>query len=196
MNRNKIKQVCLVVRLLSEFHLIGTVLCFGACLLDSFAGITHTVCVYWIACCAGVWASPVHTYTYPTSSSLSARQFRKKICAKASAHDCQLIILTRYSKIESVAKYRPFWHVFGLSAWTLCFLEAEIFYGVKLNYHHNKYETLFRTLLARDTCRQKAVAVATSTSQEADGNLRFVFGVLRKWCVFFAFQCASLVSQT
>jgi hypothetical protein len=39
---------------------------------------------------------------------------------------------------------------------------------VKLNYHHNKYETLFQTLLARDACRQKAAAAATSSSQEAD----------------------------
>ncbi|CAL1143974.1 unnamed protein product [Cladocopium goreaui] len=38
--------------------------------------------------------------------------------------------------------------------------QAENFYGVKLNYHHNKYETLFQTLLAREFCQSWSLAAA------------------------------------
>eukprot|EP00435_Cladocopium_sp_Y103_P015994 s2068_g3.t4 len=42
--------------------------------------------------------------------------------------------------------------------------QAENFYGVKLNYHHNKYETLFHTLLAREFCQSWNLAAAAMGS--------------------------------
>lgn len=63
-----------LIHLSSEFNLVDT-LFLGLFAGFFFARVTHTVCVYEIAFCTGVWASLVHTYTYLASSSLSARQF-------------------------------------------------------------------------------------------------------------------------
>ena len=47
--------------------------------------------------------------------------------------------------------------------------QAESFYGVRLNYHHSKFETLFETTLAREFCDSWRLAAVSLGSYEACG---------------------------
>ena len=68
---------------------------------------------------------------------------------------------------------KSLWPLFfgGLPFPTACvktgaFVQAESFFGVKLNYHHSKYETLFQTLLVTETWLQ---AKQTRHAKRFDG---------------------------
>lgn len=64
---------------------------------------------------------------------------------------------------------------------TGAFVQAESFFGVKLNYHHSKYETLFQTLLMTETWLQaKQTRHAKRFDGAPSGSVLFV-SMTRRW---------------